>query len=217
MLIRFLPLLVIIWFMGGCTQKTDCRKYATVIQPSGGGARIDCSLDEKKAQKRCVSGSLTSLYAYRSLGEFIEEGQAIGRRRWVSLDATGSLSYRVLTGLAEHKRLVSTATTEGAAVSTSTALDWDAYQRPVKLSGNYNSGTGSTCNGRTETIQFDDAALIMTYQLSYAQSVGTGALAGTPCAGATDSSTVYRYDGDKELVAVDNVTYSILKKAEVCQ
>lgn len=216
MLIRVIPIIMGGCFALSCVQKTDCRKYATAIKASN-GARIDCSFDEKKAQKRCVSGNITSLYAYRSLGEFIEEGQAISRRLWISLDITGSVSRRVLNGIDEGKRIVSSVTTEGSTIVIDRALDWDAYQRPIRFSSSYDSGTGDTCSGRIETAQINDAGLTLETQVDYTQSVGTGAFAGAPCAGSANSSSVLRYDGDRELIANGSTTYTILSKSEVCQ
>lgn len=199
-----------------CMQKTDCRKYATGITAST-GARSTCSLDEKKAQYVCVSGSFSITYAYRHLSEFIEEGHVIGRRRWAGSTSSGAASETILNGIAEDKRVVSSVKVQGSETLSYNMLEWDNYQRPTRISSNYDSGTGNACTGRIETVQFDDVGLSASTQISYALTTGTGTMAGSPCGGQSDASTTYRYDGDHELIAAGSVTYSIWSKGEVCQ
>jgi hypothetical protein len=199
-----------------CAQKTDCRKYATQIARNDGG-RIYCDFNEKTARKHCVGGSVISDYAYRSLGDFIDEGRIIGRRLWVTLLVSGSLTKRTDNFLSSDSRILSAVDTQDATTKVSTPQEWDSLHRPLRQIVDFNSGTGSSCNGMVETTQFDDGALTIADQVSYAQSVGTGSLAGTPCATAVDSTYSYRYDSDKELIATNTYTYTLLAKAEVCQ
>lgn len=216
LIIKRVLLPVTVLTIAQCAQKTDCRKYAEQIVAST-GARIDCSFNENKAEKRCVSGGVTSVYAYRSLGDFIAESHATGRRLWAGLEVTGSTNLRVLVGFSDDRRILSTVQLQGASVWTNSTLEWDTNQRPTIFTSNFDTGSGATCSGRIQTAQFDDATGTVTVSNDYTQSVGSGALAGTPCAGASNYSVVYRYDGDNDLIAEDSITYSILRKGEVCQ
>lgn len=199
-----------------CAQKTDCRKYAEQIVLST-GARIDCSFNEKKAEYRCASGGVSTVYAYTGLDEFIDESRVIGRRRWVGSQVSGAVTEQTINGFADDKRLLSTVKTSGSAMITYTSQEWDGYQRPVRISSNHDSGTGNTCLGRIETAQIDDAARTITVNVSYASSTGTGIYAGSPCAGTANTTTVYRFDSDAEMIGAGSTNYSILKKGEVCQ
>jgi len=202
--------------MAHCAQKTDCRKFAEQIVASN-GARIDCNFNEKKAEYRCSGGGVSTVYAYRSLGDFIDESHVIGRRRWAGSQVTGAVTEQTINGFADDKSIVSTVRTSGASVISYTSLEWDSYQRSIRISVNYDSGTGNTCSGRIETAQIDDAARAITVTISYAASTGTGTYAGSPCAGTTDTTTVYRFDEDAEVIAAGSTNYSILRKGEVCQ
>lgn len=199
-----------------CAQKSDCRNYATSIAPSTGG-RITCKFDEKSAQNRCTGGSVNSLYAYTGIDQFIDEGRAMGRRRWETILISGGESRRTDTFYSSEKRVLSTVTSYGTASSSGTALEWDSLQRTIKYASDYDSGTGTTCKNRIEVMTYNDADRTVTGQMTYAQSIGTGSYAGSPCAGLTDLTYTYRYDSDNELIAADSTTYSILAKAEVCQ
>lgn len=199
-----------------CAHKTDCRKFATAVRRND-GARLDCKFDEKTARKHCVSGGVISDYAYRSLHDFIDEGRIVGRRLVVSVLLSGATTKRTDNFLDGASRILSSAVSQDASVSVYTAQAWDGFQRTVSYSNNYDSGTGSSCNGTIESFRYDDAALTVTDQISYAASVGTGIYAGSPCFGVSDASYVYRYDSDMELIASDSYTYTILSKEEVCQ
>lgn len=178
---------------------------------------MNCKFDEKSAQNRCTSGNITSVYAYTGIDQFIDEGHAMGRQRWETLLISGGTSQRTDTFYSADKRILSMATTSGSATSVSTALEWDSMQRTTKFSSDYDSGTGSTCKGKLEIAQFDDTAHKVSGQISFAQSVGTGSYAGTPCVGTSDSTFSYQYDSDNIQIASATTTYNILSKAEICQ
>lgn len=199
-----------------CAKKTNCRKYATAIAPST-GAQINCKFDQKSAQNRCTSGNINSVYAYTGIDQFIDEGHAMGRQRWETLLISGGTSQRTDTFYSADKRILSIVTTSGSVTTASTALEWDSIQRTTKYLSDYDSGTGSTCKGKLESAQFDDASHKVSGQISLAQSVGTGTYAGTPCAGSADSTFSYNYDSDNLMISSISTTYAILSKEEICQ
>jgi hypothetical protein len=145
-----------------------CRRYATELSSTFtlGGATVtetqSCVFDKAAHALLCTAtgdgfcASRTETKMYPSVADFVEEADAVGRRREAIVESTacGSTRTQTLTYDAQ-KRLVRWDVNVPQPVSETTYTGWDAQGRPT---------SGSVVSAGIDqplTIAYDDAARTM--------------------------------------------------------
>lgn len=197
-------------------DKETCREYATQVT-SNLGSVTNCNFDAGTNIETCTRTDSKALLKYGSKFDYVDEGQKIGRRLYQTFTVVGNGAGVSTYTYDSNKHLIEITSNSGISVSktTPTALDLDG--RPLFLRRNYDSGSGDTCNGSTQTLSYDDGGKMYSSTISYTTSTGTGIYAGTPCAGSpADSTTVFKFNEKNILVAAGNTTYTVQSVGKIC-
>jgi hypothetical protein len=179
----------------GPSTPQKCRRYATGLavtttsnSPGASPAEMSqsCTFDTAARALRCTTtgspfcATSSEVTTYPSIADFIEEAEAVGRRRSSTIDRTCDVSTYTDTHTYDaQKRLVRLLRSTGSFDMTFTA--WDALGRPTQ-----SSTVVGACLG-TATLEYDDTARTLTWRF-----VPTG----SDCDGSWNTWTeIVGYDG----------------------